>query len=102
MDNPQSKLCNREMEMNNKNEKCAANDTTSDNSMIPIILPTSSKEGTKIVFINENERPHNKYLIESDSEEEVIEQENKDIDQLKSTIKRKSEKTTDKKTEKKV
>ena len=82
------------MEMNNNgnNEKCAVNDdTTSDNSMIPIISPTSPKEGRKIVFINENERPHNKYWIESESEE-VIEQENEDIDKLKSTIKRKSEK----------
>ena len=95
LENPQSKLCNiREMEMNNNgnNEKCAVNDdTTSDNSMIPIISPTSPKEGRKIVFINENERPHHKYRIESESEE-VIEQENEDIDKLKSTIKRKSEK----------
>ena len=82
------------MEMNNNgnNEKCAVNDdTTSDNSMIPIISPTSPKEGRKIVFINENERPHNKYWTESESEE-VIQQENEDIDKLKSTIKRKSEK----------
>ena len=95
LENPQSKLCNiRQMEMNNNgnNEKCAVNDdTTSDNSMIPIISPTSPKEGRKIVFINENERPHKKYRIESKSEE-VIEQENEDIDKLKSTIKRKSEK----------
>ena len=55
-------------------------------------MPTSPKEGRKIVFINENERPHHKYRIESESEKEVIEQENEDIDQLKSTIKRKSEK----------
>ena len=94
LENAQSKLCNiREMEMNNNgnNEKCAVNDdTTSDNSMIPIISPTSPKEGRKIVFINENERPHNKYWIESESEE-VIQQENEDIDKLQSTIKRKSE-----------
>ena len=51
LENPQSKLRNvREM----------------DNSMIPIISPTSPKEGSKIVFINENERPHNKYRIESE------------------------------------
>ena len=85
LENPQSKLCNiREMEINHNdnNEKCAVNDdTTSDNSMIPIISPTSPKEGRKIVFINENERPHNKYRIEFESEEEVIEQENEDIDQ---------------------
>ena len=60
--------------------------------MIPIISPTSRKERRKIVIINENERPHNKYQIESELEEEVIEQENEDIDKLKSTIKRKSEK----------
>ena len=96
LENPQSKLCNiREVEMKNNgnSEKCAVNDdTTSDKSMIPIISPTSPKEGRKIVFINENERPHNKYRIESESEEEVIEQENDDIDQLKATSKRKSEK----------
>ena len=95
MGNPQSKLCNiREMEMNNNgnNEKCAVNDdTTSDNSMIPIISLTCPKQGRKIVFINENERPHNKYQTEWESEE-VIQQENEDIDKLKSTIKRKSEK----------
>ena len=95
LENPQSKLCNiREIEINNNsnNEKYTVNDdTTSDNSMIPIILPTSPKEGRKIVFINENERPHHKYRIESESEE-VIEQENEEFDQLKSTIKRKSEK----------
>ena len=79
------------MKKNNNNEKCAVNDTTSDNSMIPIISPTSPKEGRKIVFINEKERPCNKYRIESESEE-VIEQENEDIHKLKSTIKRKSEK----------
>ena len=77
LENPQRQLCNiREMEMNNNcnNEKCALNDdTTSDNSMIPIISPTSPKEGRKIVFTHENERPHNKYGIESESEE-VIEQ----------------------------
>ena len=92
------------MEMNNNgnNEKCAVNDdTTSDNSMIPIILPTSPKEGRKIVFINENERPHKKYRLEWKSEE-VIEQENEDIHKLKSTIKRKSEKKKKKKTEKKL
>ena len=54
-------------------------------------MPTSPKEGRKIVFINENERSHDKYRIESESKE-VIEQENEDFDQLKSTIKRKSEK----------
>ena len=57
LENPQSKLCNiREMEINNNgnNGKCAVNDdTTSDNSTIPIILLTSPKEGRKIVFINE-------------------------------------------------
>ena len=77
MENPQSKLCNiREMEINHhdNNEKCAVNDdTTSDNSMILILSPTSPKEGQKKVFINENERPHNKYRIKSESEEEVIE-----------------------------
>ena len=96
LENPQSKLCNiREIEINNNgnNEKCAVNDdTTSDNSMIPIISPTSPKEGRKIVFINESERPYNKYRIESESEEKVIEQKNKDIHKLKSTTKRKSEK----------
>ena len=89
------------MNNNGNNEKCAVNDdTTSDNSMIPIISPTSPKEGRKIVFINENERPHHKYPIDSESEE-LIEQENEDIDQLKSTIKIKSEKRQ-KNTEKKV
>ena len=105
LENPQSKLCNiREMEMNNNgnNEKCAVNDdTTSDNSMIPIISPTSPKEGRKIVFINENERPHHKYRIESESVE-LTEQENEDIDKLKSTIKRKSEKKRQKKLKKKL
>ena len=100
-ENPQSKLCNiREMEMNYdaNNGKCAVNDdTTPDDSMIPIISPTSPKEGREITFINENERPHHKYRRESESEED-IEQENKDIDQLKLTIKRNSE---EKKTEKK-
>ena len=95
MENPQRKLCNiREIEINNNgnNEKCAVNDdTTSDNSMIPIIFPTSPKESIKLVFVRENERPHNKYRIESESKE-VIEQENEDIDKLKSRIKRKSEK----------
>ena len=59
------------MEINNNgnHEKCAVNDdTTSDNSMIPIILATSPKEGRKLVFINENERPDQKYRIESVSE----------------------------------
>ena len=64
---------------------------TSSNTMIPIISPTSQKQGRKIVFTNENERPHNKYRTERESEE-VIEQENEDIDKLKSTIKKKSEK----------
>ena len=77
MENPQSKLCNnREMEMKNNGnkEKCAVNDdTTSDNNMIPIISPTSPKEGRKIVLINENERHRNKYRIKSKLEE-VIEQ----------------------------
>ena len=51
-----------EINHNDNNEKCAVNDdTTSDNSMIPIISPTSPKEGRKIVLINEKERPHNKY-----------------------------------------
>ena len=105
MENPQSKLYNiREIEINNNgnNEKCPVNDdTTSDNSMIPIILPTSPKESIKLVFVRENERPHNKYGIESESEE-VIEQENEDIDKLKSTIKRKSEKNKRQKNWKKV
>ena len=65
LENPQSKLCNiREMEMNNNgnNEKCAVNDdTTSDNSMIPIILPTSPKQSRKLVFVRQYERPHHKY-----------------------------------------
>ena len=82
-----------EINHNDNHEKCAVNyDTNSDNSMIPILSPKSPKEGRKIVFINENERPHNKYRIESESEEEVIEQKNKDILKLKSTTKRKSEK----------
>ena len=71
MENPQGKLCNiREMEINNNgnNEKSAVNDdATSDNSMMPIISRTSPKEGRKIVFTHENERPHNKYWIESES-----------------------------------
>ena len=91
------------MNNNGNNEKCAVNDdTTSDNSMIPIISPTSPKEGRKIVFPHENERPHNKYQTESESEEEFIEQENEDIDKLKSTIKRKSEKNKRQKNRKKV
>ena len=77
-------------------------DITSHNSMIPIISPTSPKEGREIVFINENERPHNKYRIESESEEEVIEQKNKDILKLKSTTKTKSEKNERQKNWKKV
>ena len=92
LENPQSKLCNRKMEMNNNgnNETCAVNDdTTSENGMIH---PASRKEGRKIVFINENERPHKKYRIESESEEEVIEQENEDIDKLKSRKVRKNKK----------
>ena len=90
------------MNNNGNNEKCAVNDdTTSDNSMIPIISPTSPKEGRKIVFINEKERPCNKYRIESESEE-VIEQENEDIHKPKSTIKRKSEKKKTKKLKKSV
>ena len=86
------------MEINNNgnNEKSAVNDdATSDNSMMPIISRTSPKEGRKIVFTHENERPHNKYRIESESK--VLEQKNKDIDKLKSTIKRKSEKKRQKK-----
>ena len=80
------------MNNNGNNEKCAVNDdTTSDNSMIPIISPTSPKQGRKIVFINENERPHNKYQTEWELKE-LIEQEHEDIHKLKSTIKRKSEK----------
>ena len=63
-------------------------------------MPTCPKEGRKRVFINENETPHNKYRIESESE--VIEQENEDINQLKSTIKRKSEKNKRQKNRKKV
>ena len=58
------------MKNNGNSEKCAVNDdTTSHNSMIPIISLTSPKEGRKIVFINENERPHNKYGRESESDE---------------------------------
>ena len=95
LENPQSKLSNiRDMEIKNKanKEKYAVKEnTTSSNCMIPIISPTSPKEGRKIVFTNENERPHNKYQIESELEE-VIEKQNEDIDKLKSTIKRKSEK----------
>ena len=96
LENPSSKLCNiREMEIKNKANKqkyAVKENTTSSNCMIPINSPTSRKERRKIVIINENERPHNKYQIESELEEEVIEQENEDIDKLKSTIKRKSEK----------
>ena len=101
MENPQYKLCNiREMEINNNgnNEKCAVNDnTTSDNSMIPIILARSPIDCRKLVFINENERPHDKYRIESVSEEGIIEQKIKDMDELKSTTKRKSQKNKRKK-----
>ena len=80
------------MNNNGNNQKCAVNDdTTFDNSMIPIISQTSPKEDRKILFLHENERPHHKYQIESESEE-LLEQENEDIDKLKSTIKRKSEK----------
>ena len=62
------------MKNNGNQEKCAVNDdTTSDKSMIPIISQASPKEGRKIVFINENERHHNKYRIKSKFEE-VIEQ----------------------------
>ena len=75
----------------NKQKYAVKENTTSSNCMIPIISPTSRKERRKIVIINENERPHNKYQIESELEE-VIEQQNEDIDKLKSTIKRKSEK----------
>ena len=75
----------------NKQKYAVKENTTSSNCMIPIISPTSPKEGRKIVFTNENERPHNKYQIESELEE-VIEKQNEDIDKLKSTIKRKSEK----------
>ena len=57
-----------------------------------MIHPASQKEGRKIVFMNENERPHKKYRIESESEEEVIEQENEDIDKLKSRKVRKNKK----------
>ena len=46
-------------------------ETTSENSMIP---QTSQKVGRKIVFMNENEIPYKKYRIESESEEEVIEE----------------------------
>ena len=81
------------MNHNGNKEKCALNDdTTSENSMIPTISPTSPKQGRKMIFINVNERPHNKYRIESESKKEVTEQENEDIDKLKSRIKRKSEK----------
>ena len=91
------------MKNNGNNERCAGNDdTTSDNSMIPIISATSTKEGRKIVFINENQSPHNKYWIKSESEEEVIEQKNKDIHKVKSTTKRKSEKNKRQKNWKKV
>ena len=93
LENPQSKLCNiRKMEMNNNgnNETCAVNDdTTSENGMIH---PASRSKGRKIVFMNENERPHKKYRIESESEEEVIEQANEDIDKLKSRKARKNKK----------
>ena len=64
-------------------------------------MPTSPKEGRKIVFINEDERPHNKYRTELETEE-VIEQENEDIHKRKSTIKRKSKKQNTKKPKKSV
>ena len=87
------------MEMNNNGQNETVNDeTTSENSMIP---QTSQKVGRKIVFMNENEIPYKKYRIESESEEEVIEEENKNIDKLKSTIKGKSKKTKKKKLKKK-
>ena len=86
--------------MNNNDQNETVNDeTTSENSMIP---QTSQKVGRKIVFMNENEIPYKKYGIESESEEEVIEEENKNIDKLKSTINGKSKKTKKKETEKKV
>ena len=72
------------MEMNNNGQnETINNETTSENSMIP---QTSQKVGRKIVFMNENEIPDKKYWIESESEEKVIEEENKNIDKLKSTI----------------
>ena len=88
------------MEINNNgnNEKCAINDdTTTDSSMIPIISAASPIDCRKLVFINENERPHDKYRIESVSEEGIIEQKIKDMDELKSTTKRKSQKNKRKK-----
>ena len=46
------------MEMNNNGKNETINDeTTSENSMIP---QTSQKVDRKIVFMNENERPHKK------------------------------------------
>ena len=60
------------MEMNNNGQNETVNDeTTSENSMIP---QTSQKVGRKKVLMNENERP------------QVIEEENENIDKLKSTI----------------
>ena len=87
------------MEMDNNDQNETVNDeTTSENSMIP---QTSQKVGRKIVFMNENEIPYKKYRIESESEEEVIEEENKNIDKLKSTIKGKSKKNKKKRNLKK-
>ena len=58
--------------MNNNGKNETVNDeTTSENSMIP---QTSQKVGRKKVLMNENERP------------QVIEEENENIDKLKSTI----------------
>ena len=71
---------------NNGQNETVNDETTSENSMI---LQTSQKVGRKIVFLNENKIPYKKYRIESESEEEVIEEENKNIDKLKSTVKRK-------------
>ena len=60
------------MEMNNNGKNETVNDeTTSENRMIP---QTSQKVGRKKVLMNENERP------------QVIEEENENIDKLKSTI----------------
>ena len=58
--------------MNNNGKNETVNDeTTSENRMIP---QTSQKVGRKKVLMNENERP------------QVIEEENENIDKLKSTI----------------
>ena len=78
------------MGMDNDDQNETVNDeTTSKNNMIP---QTSQKVVRKIVFMNEIEIPNKKYRIEWESEEEVIEEENKNIDKLKSTIKGKSKK----------